>query len=108
MTVPQEGRTVIRAQALRRIAQATLAELAGVAPSEVSVQLADVRGALAIEAATPIDLGAARVSGTLIERTAAITAELTTRFERTAERTVGQVRLRLLRLAGTQTGRRAE
>ena len=105
---PRAGRTVLRPLALRRLAQAVVAELMGVGPTAVSIALADARGMLVIDAATPLDLHAARVSGTLAERATVITAALSDRFARLAGRGVGRVRLRVTGIVGDQDARRVE
>lgn len=102
------GRTILRPLALRRVAQAVVGELMGVSPSEVTIALGDARGLLSIDATAPLDLYAARASGTLAERAAAVTAALSDRFSSAAGRAVGRVRLRVTGIVGDQDARRVE
>ncbi len=100
------GRTTLQPRALRRIAEASVAELAGVAPGEVSVELTGMHGALALEVTTPLDSRAAVVSGTLVERAVGISAGLVRRLDELAGRRVGRVHVRFTRLARKDPERR--
>lgn len=105
---PLAGRTTIQPRALRRIAEAVVAELVGAELSEVSVELSGAQGRLTVAAATPLGLRAARVPGTLIERAAGISEEIARRLADLADREVGRVDVRFTRLAGAGPVRRVE
>ncbi|GAA4190926.1 hypothetical protein GCM10022288_20970 [Gryllotalpicola kribbensis] len=100
------GRTIVQPRALRRIAEAVVAELVGVDPSEVSVELSGVQGRLAVTAATPLGLRVARVPGTLIERAVGIGEEVARRLAELADRRVGRVEVRFTHLDVTGAVRR--
>ncbi len=102
----QAGRTIVQPRALRRIAEASVAELAGVAAGDVSVELAGADGLLAVTVVTPLDRRAAAVTGTLVERAAAIGEGLARRLEDLAGRKAGRIHVRFTRLAGPNLERR--
>ncbi len=100
------GRTSFLPRALRRIAEAAVAELAGVTAGEVSVELAGADGLLAVTVATALDRRTAAVTGTLVERAAVIGEGLARRLEDLAGRKAGRVHVRFTRLAGPNLERR--
>lgn len=102
----QAGRTTVQPRALRRIAEASVAELAGVTAGDVSVELSGAGGLLAVTVATPLDRQAATVTGTLIERAVAIGDGLARRLEDLAGRRAGRIHVRFTRLAGPNPERR--
>ena len=106
LTGPAAGRagvTVIEARALRRFAEAVTAELMDVRASDVSVELADARGALAVSLATPFHAEPSRgIRGTLVERAATISDVLVERLATSAGRTVGRVDVRFSRIAAAK------
>lgn len=95
VAVPRAGRTSIRSQAIRRIAQAAAAELAGVPARAVRAELADAHGALAVNVTTPLDNGPGALGAeTLVERAASIVEAVSSCVDALAGRSVARVGVR--------------
>ncbi len=93
--MPYPGRTTIRPVAIRRIAEAVAAEVAGVPASAVRAELADARGVLTVRVTTPVALEASTgARGTLVERAAALVETVASRLDALTGRSVGRVDVR--------------
>jgi hypothetical protein len=94
------GRTRIASRAVRRIVSAVTADALSVSASDVSVELGDDHGLLAVTARTPInvrplgDVGR-RSSGTLLERLEKAQASIRDRCLELTGSTIGRVDLRI-------------
>lgn len=100
------GRTRIVPRALRRIVGIVTAESLGVASNEVSVELADDHGMLALTISTPIRVVSlqritrepaliARTGGTILGRSAASQTEIRRRVGELTGADIGRVTVRL-------------
>ena len=98
------GRTRIVPRALRRIVGIVTAESLGVASNEVSVELADDHGMLALTISTPIRVvslqritrePALRTGGTILARSAASQTEIRRRVGELTGADIGRVTVRL-------------
>ncbi len=94
------GRTVIRPQAIRRVAEAVTAAAAGVRAGSAKADLADRRGELVVRVSTPVTLGMPD-GGTrsLVERGSSVADEVTTGLRTLTGRSVGEV---LVHFSGVQ------
>ena len=96
----QHGRTRIASRAVRRIVSAVTADALSVSASDVSVELGDDRGLLAVTARTKInvrplgDVGR-RSTGTLLQRIEQAQATIRHRCLELTGSTIGRVDLRI-------------
>ncbi|HEY0119502.1 MAG TPA: hypothetical protein VGC04_12045 [Cellulomonas sp.] len=92
---PPAGRTTIRAQALRTLVKAVVADAAGVPSGRASVTLEDHGGSLAVTATVPavLDPGSPAMPS-LVDRAAAIRQEVADELMRLVGRTARPVDVR--------------
>ena len=91
------GRTTIRPQAIRRLAEAAAADVAAVPARRVTAALADERGELIIRVSTPVELES-RLAWSrtgLVDRAAELAEEVTSRLSELACRSVRRVDVRV-------------
>ncbi len=100
---PLAGRTTIRAQALRALARAIVADAAGVPPGRAAVTLNDDGGSLVVVATVPAVVRAGATS--LVERGAEIRDRVAGDLTALAGRTAGRVDLRFSGIFRPATGR---
>lgn len=103
---PLSGRTAIRPQAIRRVAEAVAAELAGVPAERVSAELSDWYGRLSVSVTTPLDPAAGvSAADTIVTRAAAIVDAVASRVDALTGRTVGRVDVRFSGIRTTKERR---
>lgn len=94
------GRTKIASRAVRRVVSAVTADALNVSASDVSVELTDDDGSLAVLAKTPIHVSplgevGRRSSGTLLERLTAAQTTIRDRCLQLTGSSIGRVELRI-------------
>lgn len=102
---PLAGHTSIRAQALRTLVRAIVADAAGVPPGHAAVALKDHGGTLAVTATVPAVLDASSANTpSLVDRSVEIRRRVADGLTRLAGRTAGRVDVRFtgIRRAGTR------
>ena len=97
-----QGRTLVRPQAVRRVAEAVAAGSAGVGSGSVRAELSDRNGQLVVSVVTPVDLGRAETrSQTLVQRGSAIAEDVTAELRTLTGRIVAEV---LVHVTGVRQG----
>lgn len=103
---PYAGRTTIRPQAIRRVAEAVAGDTAGVPASVVTASLSDERGRLVVHVSSPIELGVrAATKGSLVDRAGELAAAVTAGLDDLTSRSVGRVDVRITGVRRSDDGR---